>query len=468
VSEDILDYLLVKSLQAQIADEVLAHKQRRERSGLPALSLDDERQMARSLMHATVSRHMETRLAHGGVLPDGDYDARLVKAIDDAMYEAGALQELLDEDLIENIDINGCDEVWITYADLRGKVRGAPVTATDEDLIVLLQTLASYAGVNARPFTPAHPVLDIRLPDGSRLSAVMSATERPAASIRRNRFPQMTMPELVRLGTATPDVGAFLKAAVLARKNILIAGATDAGKTTTARACINCIPPTERLLVIERSLELSLRRFPELHPDVLEMEEVLPDQDGHGGLSLRRLVYQSRRMNPSRVILGEVLGPESVELLGAFSQGNEGGLSTIHARSALDAFDRLATYAAMYDQMDFGVSHSLMANAIDFVVFVQKNRRLGGRRCITQIIEVGGYDKDRVSSARIFGPSAVDGRAERDLDVPIQRLDDLTDVGWQDHPGWAAGSGWLDTDPINADPINGELRNAVTGLRGVS
>ena len=224
--------------------------------GQPALSLDDERQMARSLMHATVSRHMETRLAHGGVLPDGDYDARLVKAIDDAMYEAGALQELLDDDLIENIDINGCDEVWITYADHRGKVRGAPVTATDEDLIVLLQTLASYAGVNARPFTPAHPVLDIRLPDGSRLSAVMSATERPAASIRRNRFPQMTMPELVRLGTATPDVGGFLKAAVLARKNILIAGSTDAGKTTTARACINCIPATERLLVIERSLEL--------------------------------------------------------------------------------------------------------------------------------------------------------------------------------------------------------------------
>lgn len=446
MSGDILDYLLVKSLQAQIADEVLAHKQRRERSGEPAFSLDDERQMARSLMHAAVSRHMETRLAHGGVLPDGDYDARLVKAIDDAMYEAGALQELLDEDLIENIDINGCDEVWVTYADHRGKVRGAPVTATDEDLIVLLQTLASYAGVNARPFTPAHPVLDIRLPDGSRLSAVMSATERPAASIRRNRFPQMTMPELVRLGTATPDVGGFLKAAVLARKNILIAGSTDAGKTTTTRACINCIPADERILVIERSLELSLRRHPELHPDVVEMEEVLPDQDGNGGLSLRRLVFQSRRMNPSRVILGEVLGPESVELMGAFSQGNEGGFSTIHARSAQDTFDRLATYAAMYDQMAFDVSHSLMANAIDFVVFVQKNRRLGGRRCITQILEVGGYDHGRVSSAQIYGPSPLDGRAERDLDVPIQRLDDLTDTGWRDHPGWTAGSGWLDLD----------------------
>jgi pilus assembly protein CpaF len=439
----------VRALQAQIADEMTAHKQRREARGERELSAADERQMALSLMQATVSRHMEVRLANGLELPDASYDLRLVEAIDNAMYKAGEIQDLLDDQLIENIDINGCDEVWVTYADHRGKVRARPVTGTDEDLIALVQTLGSYAGVNARPFTPAHPELDVRLPDGSRLSAVMSASERPTVSIRRNRFPQMFVQTLVRLGTVDEQLAAFLKAAVLSRANIMIGGATDAGKTTLARSLINCIPPRERLVVVERALELGLRRHPELHEDVVEYEEVLPDADGNGGLTLRQLVLRTRRMNPSRVILGEVLGPEAVELMSAMSQGNNGSLSTVHARSAKDVFARLATYAAQYEGMPFEVTHSLIAGAIDYVVFIEKNRALGGLRCVTQVVEVSGFADGRVSAAEIFRPSPVDGRAVRAATVPITRRLDLLEVGYDD-----LGSAWSMQQDSSWSPLD--------------
>ena len=145
-----------------------------------------------------------------------------------------------------------------------------------------MQNLGAYAGMNARPFTRANPELDLRLPDGSRLSAVMSAAERPVVSIRRNRYPQMFLsrgPAGVRdaLGHGRRAAGLVPAGGGAGPLNIVIAGATDAGKTTLLRALINCIPPQERLITVERSLELGLRRHPELHPDVVELEEVLPD-----------------------------------------------------------------------------------------------------------------------------------------------------------------------------------------------
>ncbi len=279
-AESDLDYALVRTLQERVADLMTAHKQSRDHRGLPSLAPADERQLAMSHAADVVARHMQTLLATGTGLPDPGVDRRLVEAIDAAMYGAGALQELLDDPDIENIDINGCDEVWITYADDRGKVRGRPVAATDEDLIDVVRTLGAYAGLNARPFTPAHPELDLRLPDGSRLSAVIAASERPLVSVRRNRFPQMFLSHvptaarrggvgagqapqtLLDLGTVDERLAAFLPAAVTARCNIMIAGATDAGKTTLLRALINCIPPAERLITVERALELGLRHAP--------------------------------------------------------------------------------------------------------------------------------------------------------------------------------------------------------------
>ena len=446
-----VDYALVRALQERVADLMTRHKQTREQQGLAGLAPADERQLAMSHAAEVVARHMQTLLAAGADLPDPGVDRRLVEAIDAAMFGAGALQELLDDPDIENIDINGCDEVWITYADERGKVRGRPVAASDEDLVDVVRTLGAYAGLNARPFTPAHPELDLRLPDGSRLSAVMAASERPLISVRRNRFPQMflaavpatarraghsrsgTAPQtLLDLGTVDEQLAAFLQAAVTARCNIVIAGATDAGKTTLLRALINCIPPHERLITVERALELGLRMHPDLHWDVAEMEEVLPSADGGGGLTIGQLVRRTRRQNPSRVIVGEVLGPEVVEMLSAMSQGNDGSLSTLHARDAADVFQRLATYAAQYEGMPFEVTHALMGSALDLIVFVRKNARLGGRRTVTEVLEVTGSSEGRVTRSRIFTESPDDGRAVRDGEVQIARWRLLADAGYDD------------------------------------
>ena len=422
-------------LREQVADEMTRIKQQREIRGLRELSQSDEYQFAVSVITAAVQHHLSGILAAGGELPvDAGYDTRLIQAVDAAMFEAGELQELLDDPDVENIDINGCDEVWVTYADNRGKVRGGAIAATDDDLIQILQNLAAYASMNARPFTRANPELDLRLPDGSRLSAVMAAAERPIVSIRRNRYPQMFLAKLVELGTIDDQLACFLQAAVRARMNIVVAGATDAGKTTLLRALINCIHAMERLITVERSLELGLRRHPELHQDVVELEEVLPDAEGNGGITIQELVRRTRRHNPSRVILGEVLGPEVVEMLSAMSQGNNGSLSTIHARSAKDAFAKLAQYAGQYEHVDNAVAQSLIAGAVDFVVFIGKNRNLGGRRCVATVLEVSGAPDGRVASNTIFTRSPVDGRATRVLDVSItqERGDELADAGYDD------------------------------------
>jgi pilus assembly protein CpaF len=459
MGEDLLDHQLVRALQEQVADAMTAHKQARESRGEPDLRRDDERQLALSLTRDAVRRHMRAQAARDGRLPDPRYDERLIDAVDAAMYGAGRLQDLLDDPDVENIDINGPGEVWITLAD-GTKRRGRPVAATDEDLIDIIRTLGAYAGRNARPFTAASPELDLRLPDGSRLSAVMRASQHPVLCIRRNRFPLLFLAEippelaslakrgstpvprtLLDLGTVTGQLAAFLTAAVRARCNLMIAGATDAGKTTLLRALVHCIPSWERLVTVERALELGVGQYAQLHPDVVELEEVLPDPDGGGGLSIGDLVRRTRRLNPSRVIVGEVLGPEVVEMLSAMSQGNDGSLSTIHARSAHDVFNRLSTYAAQHENLPFPVTNALIGNAIDYVLFIAKNPRLGGRRTVTDVLEVTGFSDGHVIRSRVFGPSPTDGRAVRDGEVPLMRAVQLAEAGYDD-------TGWYEPDLV--------------------
>lgn len=458
---DLLDYTLVRTLQGQVADAQLADRRQLRASGRPVRTPADEQQQAQSIIRQVVSQHLQDMLARREELPaDPAFETRLRSAIFSAIYGAGELEELLDNELVENIDANGCEQTWVTYA---GGIKQLwrPLAATNEDLISIVQNLGSYAGVNARPFSPFTPELDVRLPDGSRLSAVMSATETPSVSIRRNRYPQMflrpdlaeaaskpdgeRLPDLVSLGTVDQQAADFLYAAVRARCNIVVGGATDAGKTTLLRALINCIDPLERLITIEKALELGLGRHPELHADVREMEEVLPDAEGRGGLDIATLVRRSRRMNPSRVIVGEVLGPEVVEMLSAMAQGNDGSLSTIHARDAAEVFNRIATYAVQNAMPSFEVAHSLMAGAIDFVVFVEKNPKLGLRRTVTEIVEVSGVMNGRVGRSDIFTPSPQDGRAVRNAEVAIARMPKLTRAGYTDGlPSWGAHQqgGW--------------------------
>ena len=469
--DHLIDYSLVRRLQAQVADDLTRERQQREAARLPELSDDDQRQRSVSLASAAVSRYVRDEMSRGHAPPEGDFDARLVAAIDAAIWGAGELQELLDDPAIENIDINGCDGVWITYADGRGTVAGRPVAQTDAELIDIVRDLGSYAGINARPFTPTSPQLDLRLGGGSRLSAVQSVSERPLVSIRLHRYPQVFLvdvPEVVlartgdgtspatllQLGTVDERLAAFLQAAVLARANIIVAGATDAGKTTLLRALINCIPAEERLVTVESALELGVGRYAELHPNVAELEEVLPGSDGAGGVDIGQLVRRTRRMNPSRVIVGEVLGREVIEMLTAMSQGNDGSLSTIHARSAAHVFERLAVYASHHEGLDFPITHALVGGAVDFVVFIKKNPLLGGRRTVTEVLEVTGSSGGQVTRACIFGPSPDDGRAVRDQAVAIARARELEFAGYDDSSWdpWEQNGSSSRSDFLSSDP----------------
>ena len=431
-----MDQLLVRRLREEVAD-VLARQRREDAANnVPPMTSEDERQFARAVVGRVLDSYAREEVAAGRKpLSHGEEEA-IAEGIHAALFGVGRLQPLLDDPNVENIDINGYDNVFIGYADGREE-RGAPVAETDDELVELVQILGAYSGLTSRPFDTANPQLDIRLPDGSRLSAVMGVCQRPSLSIRRARLARVTLDMLVDYGTMSPELASFLSATVHARKNIMIAGATNAGKTTLLRSLANEIGPDERLITVERALELGIGEFEDLHPNVVAFEERLPNTEGSGSISMAELVRRSLRMNPSRVIVGEVLGDEIVTMLNAMSQGNDGSLSTIHANSSIEVFNRICTYAIQsVERLPSDATMMLIAGAIDFVVFVERRNDFsaGGRlrRMVTSVREVNGVD-GRVLSSEVFaaGPDGVAVPA-----ASVSCLDELRAVGYQ--PGAAA------------------------------
>ncbi|MEU8035148.1 ATPase, T2SS/T4P/T4SS family [Streptosporangium sp. NPDC049078] len=430
-----IDHTLVKRFRQDVGDR-LAHQRRLDQaSGLPPMSGEDERQFARALIAQILEEFARGEIGVGRTPPTAEEEEALAAGIHAALFGVGRLQPLLDDPEVENIDINGCDRVFVGYADGQELMR-EPVAESDEELVELIQILAAYSGLSSRPFDTANPQLDLRLPDGSRLSAVMDVTVRPSISIRRSRLGKVFLSDLVGNGTLTPELGRFLAAAVAARKNIMISGSTNAGKTTLLRALANEISPSERLITVERALELGLDQFPELHPNVVAFEQRLPNSEGQGEISMAELVRRSLRMNPSRVIVGEVLGDEIVTMLNAMTQGNDGSLSTIHANSSMEVFNRIATYALQAsERLPIEATHMLIAGAIDFVVFIEKRNdyAVGGRlrRFVSSVREVAGVD-GRVLSSEVFA-TAPDGRVTPH--APLSCLEELAHFGY-DPGGW--------------------------------
>src|ERR1700730_2978017 len=430
-----MDHGAVKRLRSEVGDRLAEQRRLDAAAGMPPMSGEDERQFARALIAQVLENHARSEITAGRAPSNAQEEEELAAAIPGPLCGVARLQPLLEDQQIENIDINGCDRVFLGYADGR-EVLAEPVAESDDELVDLIQALAAYSGLSSRPFDTANPQLDLRLPDGSRLSAVMDVTLRPAVSIRRARMGKVFLADLVGNGTLLPEAAAFLAAATAARKNIMIAGATNAGKTTLLRAIANQIPASERLITVERALELGIDHFPELHPNVVAFEERLPKMEGQGAFSMAELVRRSLRMNPSRVIVGEVLGDEIVTMLNAMSQGNDGSLSTIHANSSLEVFNRIATYAIQSaERLPVEATHMLIAGAIDFVVFQEKRNEYtqGGRlrRFVSSVREVTGVD-GRVLSSEVFAPSR-DGRALPH--APASCLDELAVFGYDPSRG---------------------------------
>jgi pilus assembly protein CpaF len=434
-----MDQRVVRRLREEVAD-VLARQRRQDvADGIAPMTAEDERQFARAVIGRVLDNWARAELAAGRVPPDSTEEQELADGIHAALYGVGRLQPLLDDPNVENIDINGCDKVFVGYADGREAIM-PPVADTDEELIELVQILGAYSGLTSRPFDTANPQLDLRLPDGSRLSAVMGVCSRPSLSIRRARLSRVSLDMLVENESMSAELAGFLSAAVGARKNLMIAGATNAGKTTLLRALANEIPPHERLITVERALELGLGEFEDLHPNVVAFEERLPNSEGQGAIHMAELVRRSLRMNPSRVIVGEVLGDEIVTMLNAMSQGNDGSLSTIHANSSIEVFNRISTYAIQSaERLPTEATMMLIAGAIDFVVFIERRNDFsqGGRlrRIVTSVREVNGVD-GRVLSSEVFA-AGPDGRAHPA--APVSCLDELIAAGYRPQmmPQWA-------------------------------
>ena len=370
-----VDGLLVTDLRA----EVLARLSERERElateGRPPLSSADEQALGRQLIGEALERRASEALRNrAAVLPVPEEDA-LARAVFDALFRLNRLQRLLDDPEIENINANGADQVWVRYADGR-RERVEPIAASDEELVEMLRTAAARTGIGERRFDRGSPRLSLQLPDGSRLFALMAVAARPCLSIRRHRYLKITPDDLVAMGTIDIALREFVRAAMLARKSCIICGGTGAGKTTLLRAMAADIPPTERLVTIEDSLELGLDRYPELHPDVVALEAREPNLEGEGGVSLAELVRWALRMSPDRVIVGEARGEEVLALLNAMSQGTDGSMATLHASSSKGAFSKLATYAVQApERLPLEATNLLVANAVHFVIHLAQDGR---------------------------------------------------------------------------------------------
>jgi pilus assembly protein CpaF len=385
--------------------------------------------LARRIIAETLDAEAASALSAGQPPLDADAERRAGQAVFDALFRAGSFQPYLDDPQVESVNANGCDQVFVQYSGGR-RARGRSVAASDEELIEMIRAIATRAGVEERRFDRGSPRVSVPLPGGGRLFAVMAVTGRPCVAIRRDRLAAATLADLTRNATLGPPLAAFLAALVRARKNILISGGTAAGKTTLLRALASAIPPPERLITIEDSLELCLDQDTTAHPDVVALQAREPNTEGEGEVSLADLVRWALRMTPDRVIVGEVRGPEVIPMLNAMSQGNDGSMTTIHASSSRGACTKIAAYAAQTEEhLSLEDTNLLIAGAVHFVI--QLAWDTSGRRCISSIREVVDADGRQVISNEVYAPGP-DRRAAPSVPVRAATLEELTAAGY--HP----------------------------------
>jgi Flp pilus assembly CpaF family ATPase len=373
----------------------------------------------------------------GGVSVTAATQALLAQAVSEELYGMGPLAQIVADPQVENIDINACDQVWVSYRDGRIE-RGPAVAASDEELVGKVQRWSAYQSANPREFSWTTPLLNAALGEELRLSAVMSVTPHPCVSLRFHRHVDVTLADLIGLGTVDPVLAAFLRAAVRARKDVIISGGTNAGKTTLLRALAAELDPDERIATLETDRELFLHALPERHRNVISFEARQANSEGVGAIGLDALIPQTLRHNPSRIIVGEVRADEAWPMLQAMNSGHEGSMCTIHANSADEVFARLLILSRS-GGLDLKTEdiHALVGMAVDFVVHLARDR--ANRRYVAEVVEVLP-PADAATPARnhIFRAGA-DGRAVPTTVRPHCETD-LVDAGFdpalmRSHPG---------------------------------
>ena len=289
----------------------------------------------------------------------------------------------LDDESVTEIAINGPSEIFI---ERRGQLsRTEAKFDSGDSLLSALRIIAQYVG---RPLDEQHPILEARMPDGSRVEALLPpvAPDGPAVSVRRFSKERLTLAKLLTFGALSQDAADTLKALIECKQNVVIAGGTGSGKTSMLNALSALIPGSERLIVIEDARELQLQR-----EHVVQLEARPPDARGKGAITIRDLFKASLRMRPDRIVLGEIRGGEALDLIQAMTSGHGGCLTTVHATYPIDTLNRLETLALMGGvELPLSALRAQLASAVDIIV--QTARMRDGRRRVTHISEVLGID----------------------------------------------------------------------------
>ncbi len=436
-----------------VVGEVGEETARREQQGLAPLDPVDRRQMARSILRRELDGQWRAAQQRGEMTYTPEEEDRIVESVLAGLFSQlpGLEAYLLRRD-VTDIFVVGCDNVRLRTIDGREQ-RVDPVAASDDELIEQVQALARKGGrlgLDAsathieKEFSPARPLLDLQLSDGSRLAAAAWVSARPYVSVRRHALVDADQDTLVRDWKMYDEgVATLLRAAMRARLNILVAGGMGRGKTTLMRALLHECPPAERIIVLEQERELQLAADPRRHDHVLEMVERPANMEGRGAVSLADLTWAVKRHAPDRIVVGEVRGPEVMFMLEAACDGVAGTLCTLHARSSHQTFEKLVNYArrdgASYDRADV---LQTAAYALDLIVYLDKTT--DGRRVVSEITQVLDYEPNdrQVITNALFVPGPY-GDAVRNPSspIPVGTLDLLLEHGYEpalhrDGGGW--------------------------------
>ena len=332
--------------------------------------------------------YVQTRVS----LPD-DIRKQVFDDIIDELTGFGPIQSLLDDPDISEVMVNGPKKVFIEKS---GKLTKSGVTFDDDDHVLrIIDRIILPLGRRVDADTPT---VDARLPDGSRVNAVIRpvSIDGPSITIRKFKKDKLSVQQLIDYGSLTPHMAEFIRACVLAHLNIVISGGTGSGKTTLLNVLSSFIPEEERIVTIEDAAELQLQQ-----DHVLRMETKVPNTDGKGAVSIRDLVRNSLRMRPDRIIVGECRGGEALDMLQAMNTGHDGSLTTLHANTPRDALSRLETMVLMSGMdLPLKVVRQQISSAVDLII--QQTRLKDGSRKVTAITEVVGMEGETVVMTDIF------------------------------------------------------------------
>jgi pilus assembly protein CpaF len=368
-------------------------KSRLHRAIISRLDLRKFNMLSPDRVRAEVSRLAEDLLlAENTPLSEVERD-RLVNEVHHELFGLGPLEPLLADPTISDILVNSYSSIYI---ERRGKLERTAISfKDDEHLMRVIERIVSTIG---RRIDEAQPMVDARLPDGSRVNAIIPplAIDGPVLSIRRFGTNPLKMHSLIENGALTKEVAVLFEMCVRARLNIIISGGTGAGKTTLLNALSAYIPADERIVTIEDSAELQMQQ-----PHVVRLETRPPNIEGRGEVTQRDLVKNALRMRPDRIVIGEVRGSEAIDMLQAMNTGHDGSLTTIHANSPRDTLARLETMIQMTGmRLSDRAMRQQIASAVDAVI--QVARLTDGTRRITSISEVTGMEGETITMQEIF------------------------------------------------------------------